>query len=140
MIDRDRGGRDSLQLGPTADKLFDALFSAKDCFPFTRVATRRKERSLSGVAEEGVKTARVACGASTMGVWVIQCYSAFQSTAHASRYASNSGMKNSGMKLKLTACDRPNETNKNCNERCEFLCVSMYSYECDVVLESNAPR
>lgn len=29
------------------------------------------------------------------------------------------------MKLKLTACERPNETNKNCNERCEFLCVSV---------------
>lgn len=127
-------------LGPPPINYSTRCFPPKIVFPLPRVATRRKERSLSGVAEEGVKTARVACGASTMGVWVIQCYSAFQSTAHASRYASNSGMKNSGMKLKLTACDRPNETNKNCNERCEFLCVSMYSYECDVVLESNAPR
>lgn len=100
MIDRERGGRDSLQLGPPPINYSTRCFPPKIVFPLPCVATRRKERSLpgslSGVAEEGVKTARVASGASTMGVWVIQCYSAFQSTAHASRYASNSGMKNSG--------------------------------------------
>lgn len=42
MIDRKRGGRDSLQLGPAADKLFDALFSAKDCFPFTARGHEKK--------------------------------------------------------------------------------------------------
>lgn len=45
VIDRDRGGRDSLQLGPTADKLFDALFSAKDCFPFTARGHEKKGRN-----------------------------------------------------------------------------------------------